>query len=98
VHESKVKESAKAPKGVGHCDLYTMADMKATTEAYTFDIVPRDGKFAVTVKSRISGGYDTTGKPTNSGYEWQFDSENNAKAWATEHAVRLNQHDDLIWG
>src|SRR5690349_7244902 len=66
--------------------LGIMYTMKATTQdgAFTFEIIPRDGKFIGTVWSHISSAYDTTGR-TDPGYEWPFDSLADAKAWACAH-------------
>jgi hypothetical protein len=73
--------------------------MKATTEdsGYTFEIVSRDGEFIGTVKSHISGAYDTTGR-TDDGHEWRFNSLQDAKKWAATHLrTQLGLPGDLIW-
>ncbi len=73
--------------------------MKATTKdgAFTFEIVPKDGKFIGTVKNHNAGSYDTTGK-TSPGYEWSFDSLNDAQAWADTHlSSQLRVPGNLVW-
>ncbi|HLJ16667.1 MAG TPA: hypothetical protein VKV15_19375 [Bryobacteraceae bacterium] len=73
--------------------------MKATTKdgAFTFEIVPENGKFVGTVKSHISGAYDTTGKP-DPGHQWIFNSLDEAKAWASIHlSTKLQVPGDLVW-
>jgi hypothetical protein len=73
--------------------------MKAITADgnFTFEIIPRNGKFVGTVKNHTAGAYDTTGKPPDSGHEWHFDSLGNAKTWADVHSRVISAAGDLIW-
>jgi hypothetical protein len=73
--------------------------MKASTpdNAYSFEIVPKNHKFAGTVKSHISGAYDTTGKDPDSGHEWIFDSMAEAMAWAASHSTSISVPGELFW-
>ena len=71
----------------------------AATEAFIFRVFERDLSWFATVWNRISGSYDTSGKPHDAPEWGPFNSEQEAKDWALGHArENLKQPDtELVW-